>query len=353
MRSKTSNFDLRNATKGQRIEWRRSFTINWLYDLVNVYSSIVVQRDKSGEQCFNIDNLDWPVDKPREHQRILFGLSEFAGWITKLAFQDAKTDIRPQVLPHHVFQLQCIIDSLMVSRGWSINSLEGHVLEPAPQKFCTLRDVDLFLDREDRRVCQGFIHGVSQLSSYIANDAIEYDKRFGNCNILNELKAVQKHFVGWLGNSNHMLDARKSTPSRFSSSSSNGLWEYSPYPCGVGLVEALDLSYRLSMLVLDRVPEVMFIIHLHNMLVSKGFITQPVALWLLLAKMFPHALFRDGKLPTENFKQAFLAHYGATGSLSNLMNRKGKARDIRDMFDVDANRFFNEKSTLLTYRKAD
>lgn len=37
-------FNVRTATKEQRIKWRRSYTINWLYDLVNLFSSIVVQR---------------------------------------------------------------------------------------------------------------------------------------------------------------------------------------------------------------------------------------------------------------------------------------------------------------------
>ena len=37
--------DLQHATKEQRHRWRRSYTINWLYDLVNVYSSIVVQHN--------------------------------------------------------------------------------------------------------------------------------------------------------------------------------------------------------------------------------------------------------------------------------------------------------------------
>lgn len=36
-------FDLQQATKEQRIKWRRAYTINWLYDLVNVFSSAVVQ----------------------------------------------------------------------------------------------------------------------------------------------------------------------------------------------------------------------------------------------------------------------------------------------------------------------
>lgn len=35
-------FDLHKATEAQRLAWRRSFTFNWLYDLVNLFSYIVV-----------------------------------------------------------------------------------------------------------------------------------------------------------------------------------------------------------------------------------------------------------------------------------------------------------------------
>lgn len=38
-------FDLQRATKDERLKRRRAYTINWLYDLVNLLSSIVVQRN--------------------------------------------------------------------------------------------------------------------------------------------------------------------------------------------------------------------------------------------------------------------------------------------------------------------
>jgi len=36
-------------------------------------------------------------------------------------------------------------------------------------------------------------------------------------------------------------------PSRFEITDKDGLWNYLPYLCGVGLVEGLQLAYNLSM----------------------------------------------------------------------------------------------------------
>lgn len=94
------------------------------------------------------EDVDWSTTGPWHHHRRLFGLSEFAGEITAFAMQKPSTDVRRKILPHHVFQLQCIVDSFAASRGWMLNPLRGHILAPPPRKFRPRRDVDLFLDRE-------------------------------------------------------------------------------------------------------------------------------------------------------------------------------------------------------------
>lgn len=74
--------DLQRATKEQRHRWRRSYTINWLYDLVNVYSSIVVQRNTMKGEHHAYEKVDWSADGQwSEHVR-LFGINEFAGIVT-------------------------------------------------------------------------------------------------------------------------------------------------------------------------------------------------------------------------------------------------------------------------------
>jgi hypothetical protein len=69
-------FDPQRATNEQRIKWRRAYTINWLYDLVNVFSSIVVQRITMKHQKIVLENVDWSTSGPWNEHRRLFGLNE-------------------------------------------------------------------------------------------------------------------------------------------------------------------------------------------------------------------------------------------------------------------------------------
>ncbi|KAL1858889.1 hypothetical protein Daus18300_009758 [Diaporthe australafricana] len=81
------HFNLEQATKEQRIKWRRFYTINWLYDLVNVYSAVVVQHNTIKGQNWDLSQVDWSKQGPwRKHIR-LFGLNEFAGFMCSLAWQ--------------------------------------------------------------------------------------------------------------------------------------------------------------------------------------------------------------------------------------------------------------------------
>jgi hypothetical protein len=103
-------FDLQRATNKERVSWRRSYTINWLFDLVNVFSSIVVQRNTMKNEHHVYENVDWSKTGPWCPHRRLFALDEFAGDINALAMQKPGTDVKMMILPHHVFQLQRIVD---------------------------------------------------------------------------------------------------------------------------------------------------------------------------------------------------------------------------------------------------
>lgn len=157
-------YDLERATNDDRVSWRRSYTINWLYDLVNVYSSIVVQRNTMKGEMHVYEDVEWSKTGPWHYHRRLFGLNEFAGIITTLAMQKPGTDIRNKILPHHVFQLQCIVDSMTLSRGWTVSSLRGHVLEQPARKFFARRDVDRFLDREVQKDPLGVLQSIEILT---------------------------------------------------------------------------------------------------------------------------------------------------------------------------------------------
>jgi hypothetical protein len=352
--------NLQRASKQQRIKWRRSYTINWLYDLVNIFSSIVVQRNTMKGQHWVYETVDWSVHGPWNKHRRLFGLNEFAGDITTLAMQKPGTDIRQRILPHHVLQMQCIVDSLTVSRGWSLSNLHGHILSPPAPGFRPRRDVDLFLDRENQRIGHGYLQSIDLLKQLLDRDAQMHGDPNRHVQLSELLEGFQFDFVNWLGESKYMHGLKTIPPSRFSNSNANGLWEYSPFLCGVGLAEGLEAAYDMSFLIWDRIPEPMCIIHLHNMLVKKGYIEQEIGLYSSLQSLFNTAFFSDGKEPTSDFHEAFLAVCSETGSRRAKFQRRAISRginrtavDLYGLLDLNRNRFFTNKSLLRIYREAE
>ena len=352
--------DLSRATNIDRIKWRRAYIINWLYDLVNVFSSVVVQRNTLKGQHHAYEKVDWSIQGPWNEHRRLFGLNEFAGFITSLAMQKPGTNIESKISVHHVFQLQCIVDAWTVSRGWSISGLKGHIIRTPPRHFCPRRDVDLFLDRENQRFGRGILQAVEMVKPLLERDSMLHgqpNRHKAHCGILEDF---QFDFVNWLSESKYMYGLKTIPPSRFSNSNSNGLWEYSPFLCGVGLMEGLELAYLVNMVIWDRIPEPFLLVHLHNMLVQKGYIAKPVGLFASLEEMLPTSFFVDGKAPVTNFDQALTARIDQTGGRRARFERRGirsnvarSAVDIHGLLDLSANRFFTTKSNLVLYRQAE
>ncbi|KUJ19339.1 uncharacterized protein LY89DRAFT_731741 [Mollisia scopiformis] len=351
-------FDLERATKQQRIKWRRSFTINWLYDLVNVFSAIVVQRNTMKGQKWVMENVDWSMKGPWNQHRRLFGLNEFASIITTLAMQKPGTDVRPKIAPSCVFQLQCIVDSLAVFRGWSICGLQGHILIPPAAAFRPRRDVDLFLDRQNERPPNGYCSAVDLLRQVMEKDAIlhgHFDRHESTSSLL---KDFSEDFVNWLGETKYLYGLTTIPHSRFSHTNANGLWEYSPFLCGVGLMEALELTYDTGMMLWDSIPEPVCAIHLHNMSVQKGLITKPIGLFATIEDLFSTDFFAEGKAPNSNFQEALLAVMKPSSRRSVYDRRAARrtiartATDIHGLLDPSTNRFFKQKSLLRIYRDA-
>ncbi|KAK7428225.1 hypothetical protein QQZ08_005291 [Neonectria magnoliae] len=360
MNAKLANWDpkfnLQRATKKQRLDWRRSYTIMWLYDLVNVFSSIVVQRNTLKGERHAYETVDWSISGPWNQHRRLFGLVEFAGAITSMAMKKPGTNIQKMILPHHVFQLQCIVDSFGVSRGWFLSSLRGHILEAPANQFRPRRDVDLFLDRENQRFGHGFLQAVSILKQWFQKDGVESQRHM---EVFELLEIMQEDFINWLGETKYMYGLNTIPPSRFSDHNANGLYEYSPFLCGTGLMEGLELAYSLCMALWDRMHEPMLLIHLHNMLVQRGFITEPVGLYATLQDLFKHTFFTKGQIPTSNFGEALKDRIGVTGSRfsqrqwQSARQTAANGLDIHGILDPNANRFFQKKSNLMVYRPAD
>lgn len=253
-------FDLQHATKEERLRWRRAYTINWLYDLVNLYSSIVVQRNTLRGQNWDLSRVDWSRNGPWAKHVRLFGLNDFAGFVCSLAWQKhgwEGVDIRKKILPHHMLHLQCNVDSMTVSGGWSLSAMKGHVLRDPAVGFRPRRDVDLFLDRNNENFGSGYLKAADVYAQLIEKSTDPtHSKETGVV-----VRMMYEDSRDWLGESKYMHGLDTIPPSRFSSTTANGLWEYSPFLCGVGLGEGLDISYRLGMAAWDRHPEPVLAVH--------------------------------------------------------------------------------------------
>lgn len=342
------HFDLQSASKEERLAWRRVYTINWLYDLVNVFTSIPLQRNKKDEG-HGLENVDWSPSGPWGKHRRLYGLNQFAGFVTSLAMQKPGTNIRNRIQPHHVFRLQCIVDSMTIFRGWTNSIFTGHILA-APASSRPSRHLDHFLDRAQERGAPGYLE-----TAHLAT------ARFAALRIpaVTLMDYNKEEFIDWLGQSKCWSMFSDVRPSRFSSTNRNGLWEYSPYLCGIGLAEALSIGSMLGLALWDSIPEIILLVHLHNMLLQRGFLRKPVALLSALQELYPHSCFEDGKPPKDDFLSSLLRHVKAESprDLRARLCRHSSATphrfDLITLCDASKNRFFTNNSLLVELFKVD
>ncbi|KAL7942815.1 hypothetical protein V8C42DRAFT_359831 [Trichoderma barbatum] len=347
--------DLQRVTKEQRHHWRRSYTINWLYDLVNLYSGILAQHSTIQGEHHMYEKSNWTTGGLCSQHVRLFGINELASIVTSLAMQKPGTDVKKLINPSLVFQLQCIVDSLTVSRGWSFSIFKGHVLEPPMSGFRPRRDFDLFLDLEYKKIGTGLLQGADVLIQLLERDSMLHNNPSRHEANIYGLQGFLSEFRHWLGESKYMSGLKTLPPSRFSNSNSNGLWEYSPFLCGAGLTESLEVVYRFSLKLWDQVLEPMLIVHLHNMLVQKKYLERPIGLFASLAVMFPAAFFVNGRPPTSNFSQALCSRIekmGAHFAQRQRATRKGPSNTANHGLDMATNCFFSTKSNLLLYRES-
>ncbi|MCJ1460300.1 hypothetical protein MMC28_010679 [Mycoblastus sanguinarius] len=87
-----------------------------------------------------------------------------------------------------------------------------------------------------------------------------------------------------------LISFHDDTPrSLFSKSSKNGLWLYSPYLCGTGMVEMLNMSYDWGTKCWDR----------------SGHINKPIDILERIISIFEDDIFHGGKRPTRKFFDSF------------------------------------------------
>ncbi|KAM0479946.1 hypothetical protein ACHAPX_004524 [Trichoderma viride] len=332
------NLDLQKATKEERIKWRRSYTINWLYDLVNITACVAIHGEHAKNEDYVLEEMDWSDQGPlRSHHR-MFGLINFAAEVTTLAMQKHGTDFSHKISPHLVFHLQCIIDAWTVSRGWAISWMKGHVLSEPAQSFQPRRDLDIFLGCENWKEEKG--DGFFQAIIFLDKCLVRLKHKGKSLEVIREcigiLDELRLEFLDALGKCEIFDSLSALLPSRLASSNPNGAWDYSPFLCGAGLAEGLELLYRSIMVLWEGMLEPTLIIHLHHMLVQKGYLKQSISLYVNLGMVFS-----VGKSPSREESQ-------------KMINRREveKATRARDLLNLVPLPCFKQKSSLAMYGSA-
>ncbi|KAI5265033.1 hypothetical protein E4T47_08633 [Aureobasidium subglaciale] len=339
------DLDLLQACKTDRITWRRMFTINWLYDLVNVYVYSLRKFNPADFEGVALESGPWSYRNSHSLFAPILGLEEFAGIVTTLAMQKPSSDVSGRILLWHVLQLQCIVDATTLSKGWSC--LYDTSSTPVTQGYCPRQDLDVFLGKTPE-IDLGFYWGAQLSLADLERDASSHGDPMRSKTTRSTLSRIFGHICDTLGQSADAF-GDNNVPSRFSGHDSNGLWNYSPFMCGTGLMEALEITYRATMTIWDKVREPFEFLHLYNMATQKGHIQEVRTMWTHLISTFATGVFDQGTVPTEKFYQA----RSFTAQRENAARLSKNAKDLYGIFGLDYNRFFRHRSNLLLYREAD
>ncbi|KAH0426225.1 hypothetical protein CcaCcLH18_10454 [Colletotrichum camelliae] len=206
----------------------------------------------------------------------------------------------------------------------------------------------------------GFFKCLGLMVAYLLVDSYNHgsdNRHYLKTHTLSNLEAdLRKH----LGRS-LLADTQSACPaSRFAATNANGLWEYSPYLCGEGLTEALQLAYLASMWIWDNVSELTMMVHLYNMLRQKGYITVRIPLYEIFLDNFKDAVFAKGIIPTSRFAEGLLNRIGRHNVELCRIKRTEKiiAPKACDVYRVDQwflqkNNSYKRKSLLLLLATAD
>ncbi|KAH0346582.1 hypothetical protein KCU81_g3933, partial [Aureobasidium melanogenum] len=343
--------NLQQLSERGRLEWLRLYTINWLYDLVNVFVHIV-RQERHIDKAFPKD-FTWFVDGPYRRNARLFGIEDFAACVTTWSMQKPGTAFQHKILLHHVFQLQCIVDSFAATQGWFSVREDKDEFRPCPKDFRPAQAIDRFLDRHTDGHTVGFIRGVDAFLETVKS----MPSRSGVShmdNLLEELQHLPTLFNSWLGTSNRTFDLDDGPESRFercynsAESSRNGLWEHSPFLCGVGLAEALNVAYRIGLVIWDELRELSQLMQVHYILVEKGFLSQALDRFNDLVVIFHSRAFWD---PTTDRLGKNKRYTKPTQPQARALSVSSTT--LKDWLNLEENALLHSKHTLLLLQEFD
>jgi hypothetical protein len=341
------DFDLSEATPIERVRWRRWYTINWLYDLVNSTAAEAFDRGLTKNQ---LASADWSASGPWQNHCMVFGINDFAGFVTSLAMQNPGAELKKSILPHHVLEMQSIVDSFMACRGWT-NELATHSIR-APADFSPRRDEFNFLGRYGQGTTGFLVSTVgfkaTCMPGNVAPRQFDHDNRLADL-----LLAIANNLKSSFGQTK--LPERSAIPVKSRFLEDNGLWEYSPYLCGAALLNGLELSYRAGLYMWDRTPEPTLVLHLYNMLMCKGYLRpQSIFQIELLTMIFRGNVFCNGEVPKSKFYDALLSKMKEAGlDKSTWCQQVRPSNSYAHTLASSRNRLFKTKSLVHVLREVD
>lgn len=224
---------------------------------------------------------------------------------------------------------------------------ENHLRELPPQDFSPTSLLDKFLGDDNT----GFLSGVQALQEELKNAVTDsYHTGFAIRDAQGLLSRYADQARLWLGKSDSALTSEK--PSRFARFNPNALWEYNPFLCVVGLMEALDISFRLSMVVWEFmvVPETYMFITLQRFVLQQRMRSVPRDdLLVQLTAASSPATRKNPDQPARNSPQADKRRTDK-GVKKAIKALNGTGCDIRSALRVHEHDYFGRMSKLMLYR---
>lgn len=344
------DLDLYTLSENERRKWRSNFCVMWLYDMVNQFASTRLTADKQEQP---LETVDWKSAK--FGRRVLFGPTKFCGEVTALAMALKTSPLIEEIQPHMVFQVQVMLDSMTIFRGWHFE------IPPAltPARTFIGPDVPFELGRhmEDMEAFkETFLMGAEKLlDEFKQTDPVRWEFPLKNIPpLVSEVGIV-------LGDSLLSRLTHRDFQSRFLETNRNGLWVYCPWICGVGLAQALNVVFDWGRVLWDNsgIPLPMF--HFYNLMLESGYLKKgPMPLFEDLLKLFGDQVFRGGKRPKKEFFKCWntssgvKAQYYAPPNTKRLRKGGGVVMDGVEMSMWRKNvRTFGELSKLYWLNDAD
>ena len=277
-----------DASPQELRKWKSDFTISWLYDLVNTYAAARLRCNKP--RMKKPETLDWKVDKDSSNwtRRQLWGPMDFAYDITLLSMKKPKDEIIGEIKPHHVFQVQIIIDSMLTMNRWKMQSSP-----PVECRESTTSSLAWDIGNSHLRATESLRADWCRSTRHLLSKIDAVYEQNGNQGIWAAVLSYlpsRIHDVLTLGRTS-LAEQDTGPISMFSRSSKNGLWLYSPYLYGTGMVEMLNVTYDLGAHYWDYSGIMIAKLHLYNLLLENGHISRPIEFLENMIEVFQEDIF--------------------------------------------------------------